>query len=337
MKDIIKIENQPACLDVNFEAVKKHLATELARYDVVVTQDTLKDAKALATELNQTRQQFEKRRKEEVAKASEPVKAFDEKMKELAKMCQDGRTKILSQVEKFENETRAIIQKLLEELRAQLREEINILPEFHKAEFDDLVILSSLTGSGKLTKKAIDTLTGRVNEEKSLQDQTRLRLVELENQSYKAGLSAPLTRDHVAHFLFTTDEAYQAELERIIGAELKRQEQAEIAARQRILREQEVEAQVQASQPAKQPEPVQEAKPEPIAAPKSEPVVESKPAAQGTEWVAVVAEFSIEVPSSFSDERIKSKLLEQMKAAGFKSVPEVKVHRANPQQKAGGF
>ena len=335
MKDIIVISNQPAALDVNFEAVKAHLSQELQKYDVVVTSDTLKDAKTLATELNQTRQQFEKRRKEEVAKASEPVKAFDEKMKELSKMCQDGRTKILSQVEKFEDETRAVVQKLLAELRDQLRDDANVLPEFHKAEFDDLAVVSNLTGTGKLTKKAIDTLTSRVKEEKAMQDQTRMRLVELENQSYKAGLSAPLTRDHVAHFLFTTEEAYQAELERIIGAELKRQERAEIAARQRILREQEVESQVQASQPVKQPDPVWEVKSEPVAAPA--PKAEEKPAAKGTEWVAVVAEFQVQVPSSLSDEKIKATLLDQMKKAGFKSEPEVKIYRTHTEQKAGGF
>ena len=83
MKDLIRIEAKPALLSVNFAELEKHLAKELEKYDVVVTGDTVKDAKALATELNATKKIIDTRRKDEVAKASEPVKQFDANMKKL--------------------------------------------------------------------------------------------------------------------------------------------------------------------------------------------------------------------------------------------------------------
>tara|TARA_R110001599_G_scaffold339851_1_gene559749 strand:+ start:35883 stop:37031 length:1149 start_codon:yes stop_codon:yes gene_type:complete len=246
MKELIAIKNQPAIVEVNFEELRASLATELEKYDVVVTSETVKEAKALATELNQTKKVIDDRRKSEVAKASEPVKAFDAQMKQLVSMCEEGRTKILEQVARFENETREALSVMLSDKRLELWEEHQVIPEFRKAVFEDLVIISNVTIKGNLAAKAKDALVTRVLTDKSLQQQTQTRLVQLENESFKSGLAAPLTRDHVAHFLFDDDARYQSELTRILNAEINRQEEAQARERERIERQRQAEQRAKA-------------------------------------------------------------------------------------------
>lgn len=237
MQQLIKIEAQPAVLTVNFDDLQAALGRELEKYKVVVTADTVKDAKALATELNATKKLIADRRKDEVAKASEPVKLFDARMKELESMCETGRQDILQQVQRFEDEVRDRARVMLRELRDELWTLNNIDAEFRQAECDDLAILSAVTGTGNLAASARNKLEARVSDDKALQDRTTMRLLALENASYKAGLSAPLTRNHVAIFLMADDATYAKELDRIIAAEIVREEQAQQRMRDKLERE----------------------------------------------------------------------------------------------------
>jgi hypothetical protein len=227
MQELIAIENKPALVSVNFEELKASLEKELEKYDVVVTADTVADAKKLATELNATKKIIDDRRKTEVAKASEPVKAFDTEMKELVSMCSEGRKKILEQVQKFEDVTIEKVRKLLGETLTKLYADFKLQGEFQTVGYDDLIKITAMTAVGRLTKRAKDQLQMRVTERKSMQDQTERRLLELENQSYKAGLLAPLSRAHVETFLFANDEIYQDRLSKIIESELGRQKEAQ--------------------------------------------------------------------------------------------------------------
>ena len=249
MTEIIAIESVPAKLTVNFEAMQKALAEEMKRYDVVVTADTVADAKKLATELNKTKKIIDDRRKAEAAEASAPVKAFDEQMKELVTLCETGRQKLLDQVKRFEDETRNTAQSLLAIRRAEQWELQGVREEFMRAEFDDLVLISNITGKGQLTKQAKDTLDARVAADRAAQDRTDGRIALLEAESFKAGLAAPLTRDHVKAFLTADDQTYFRELCRIIAVELDRQEQAAKAIREKA--EREVRAKIEAEQRAK--------------------------------------------------------------------------------------
>jgi hypothetical protein len=247
MQELIRIESVPAKLGANFEEVRTRLQTELANYDVLVTLETLPGAKKLATELNQMAKTIDDRRKQEVASVSEPIRAFDDQMKELVTMCKDGRQKLTDQIKTFEDETRETARALLDARRTELWDHYGIEAEFRKATYDDLVMLTAVTKTGKLAAKASNDLESRVLADKSLQDRTARRLLELENASYKAGLSAPLTRDHVAGFLMADDATYAGELERIIDAEIRREEEAQRRMREKLEREQrEKEAREQA-------------------------------------------------------------------------------------------
>ncbi|MBL3825121.1 MULTISPECIES: DUF1351 domain-containing protein [unclassified Marinobacter] len=340
MQELITIQNQPALVEVNFEELKKHLATELEKYNVVVTQDTVKDAKALATELNATKREIAKRKKEEYDRATAGANQFKDSMKELETMCEDGRQKLLAQVQKFEDETRQLGYDLMVELRAKLWDSLGVNDEFRRATIDEPVPLSAVTTKGNLSASAKNTIEARVNADKALQDQTEMRLLKLENQSYKAGLSAPLNRGHVEHFLFLEDAEYNQKLDALMQSELQREEVAQQRMRDQMEREQrekERQEQMRAEREQRQQAAAQEAAPTPEAehkeAPKAEPAPDQaseKPAerpAPGKVPVTVQCTFSVNVGERVTDAAIEAELRSVMEKAGIKTLASVQVFR----------
>lgn len=299
----LTIDSAPAKLALNFEEVKKRLAAELSRYDgVVVTQETLADAKKLATELNQTAKAIDDRRKEEVAAASEPIKQFDAQMRELVTMCKDGRAKLLDQVKVFEDETRERVRELLIEYRDGQWEDQEVEPEFRKANIDSLAILSNITKAGNLTARAANEVIALVQADRALQDRTHMRIAQLESISYQAGLVTPLTRDHVAGILFADDDTYKAEVERIVQAEVERQKVAQQKLQEQLIKENRM----------------------------APPAGYKKPQVSKGE-VAVIATFTIEVSDTVTDGQIKAALQKKMEAAGFTTLQSVEIIRSEQE------
>lgn len=339
MQELIAINNTPALVEVNFEELKKHLAAELQKFDVVVTQDTVKDAKALATELNATKREIAKRKKEEYDRATAGANQFKDSMKELESMCEEGRQKLLAQVQKFEDETREAAAKLLQEKRAALWESTGVSEEFRRAEYSDLVNLSAVTAKGNLAASARTKLEQRVAADKALQDQTEMRLLKLENQSFKAGLSAPLNRGHVEHFLFAGEDEYNQKLDALMQSELQREEVAQQRMRDQMEREQqEKERQEklrlereQRQQAAEQPKPEtvqapEPQRPEPEQAQASEPQQTERPE-PGKVPVTVQCTFVVSVASHVTDAAIEKELRAVMERAGIKTLDTVQVFR----------
>lgn len=236
--ELIIVDSSPAAISVNFEVVRDSLEHRLKKYDVIVTEDTVVDAKALATELNKNAADYDRLRKEAVEKVSGPIRLFETQMKTLTAMCKDGRTKLLNQISVFD-------QRVLDNAKLEMQnmltaewEAKQVEPEFRRATIDDLIKKGALTGKGNLTTATKANIRSRVQEDKSLQDQTNMRLVMLENQSYRAGLSAPLTRAHVESFLFEGETVYQYKLDAMMESEKQRQSVTETALRERISKEQ---------------------------------------------------------------------------------------------------
>ncbi|MDX2349140.1 MAG: DUF1351 domain-containing protein [Porticoccus sp.] len=321
--NLIQIESVPARLQVNFDEIKKHLSVELEKYDVVVTADTVKEAKSLATELNATKKVINTRRKEEVATASEPVRQFDDSMKELVSMCETGRQKILGQVERFEDVTRKKALDLLHAHREQMWEQLGVDQEFRKATYDDLATLAAVTGKGALASSAKTKLNDRIGEDKAAQDQTEVRLLVLENQSYKAGLVSPLTRDHIAVFLFSPDEVYQVELDRVLAAEVTRQEESEKILRKKIDEEKPQEEPATAPLDQEAVEVGHTAEVTNIATLQPKAAVEKTnalPLDAGNVRCLISCQFEIQVDRKVPIEAIKKKFMEKMTEAGFTSM-----------------
>lgn len=338
LQNMIEVGATLPTLDVNFDALKAHLETELERYDVVLTADNVREGKALATELNKTAGVIDERRKQEVAKVSEPIKLFDGQMRELVSLCKDGRQRLLDQIKTFEDETRAEVYRLLFALRAKLWKQSAVDQAFANAEFDDLVIVSSLTGGGSLTKKAADVLTERVNADKQAQDRRERRLLELENASYKAGLQTPLEYRHVAGIVDNPDDdAYQQALTAMLDDEIERQRQVEQRAAEKAQREErerqeaqrraeaaererqqrQAERDRQEAERQRQPDPTQPASTEPDQhsdAPEPEP---------GKQQWKVIATFYPSVSSSVTARALEAELRRVMEKAGIKTLANV--------------
>jgi hypothetical protein len=314
LQNQIVVSATPAVITANFDELKSALSKELERYDVTVTEETVADAKKLCTELNKTKSHIAKVRKEQAALASEPVRIFEEQMKEFELDVAEARSKLLSQVQYFEQERKDTLRALLLDYRLECWQQIGLRVEFQQTEIDDLVIISNITAKNNLTAKAKSTIESRVQEQKSIQDRIDRRLLELENKCLRAGMTEPLERAHIESFLFSDDEGYDRQLDHLIGIELEREERAERVrkAREEKARQQEVS----------QPEIANEA-----------PAVESTPEApkeaaipaNGKISLSVVCEFDIEVPATTPFETIEAAYRKRIEDAGFKTLSRVSI------------
>lgn len=325
LQDQFEIKNTPAVISFDFEAMKAAIEGELDKYRFVVTAETLPDAKKKATELNKTKTELDNRRKAAIAAVSAPIKEKDDQMKSLVKLIGDGRQEILDQVEKFESKTRLEIGEKIDSHLEQLFTEKGVSPEFRKAQGSDLVKLSAITAKGKLTANVRNELERRVGDDKALQDRTRMRLLELENKSYQRGLHAPLGKDHVLPFLYEDDAKYQEELERILAAELDRQDMA--AKRQAEIDQRQTQA---AEAPACGQG--REFSDEPAEVPRTlEELEQSEPAPVASTGdkvpVSVTCTFETAVSPRVTDEAIEQEIRRIMAKAGISSLAFVSVHR----------
>lgn len=340
LENCIQIQNTPALVEVNFDALREALEIEVSKYKIVVTSDTVKEAKALSTELNATKKLIDDRRKDEVAKASEPIKQFDEQMKELVIICEKGRKDILDQVARFEEERKEKIKALLIEKRQTFWDQFKVTEEFQSVEIDDLIKLGSLTDGGKLTNAARQRIEMRVRENKELQDRTDRRLLELKAECFEASLDSPLERVHVESFLFADDEIYKNRLQQLVATEIERQEKTKARERQRIQEQQEAdriaqeEREEQRLQNQQQEEvqdvPVIEAteeetnypEPQEIAQAMAEPVqqeavkIPRKEPAPGNVIFSVTAIFNAEVPNSCTETDIRKEFMKALEKTG---------------------
>lgn len=218
----------PAAIIVDMDALKTSLVSKInEQANTVVTVDNLKESKALAAEMNKVAKAIATARKQAMDQATEPLKAFESGMKELEKIATDGRAQIATQVEKFESETLLTIRNQLGEALGAEWDKLAVAAKFRKSGINDLVLLGSITGKGALTGAVKKNLESRAMADRMQQDLIERRLLSLENESYKAGLAAPLSEYHVATFLHDDEESYQAKLAQLMAAEKQREIQAQ--------------------------------------------------------------------------------------------------------------
>lgn len=303
----LTITSTEPVIDFDYEGMKARIEKHLEQYDIVVTEDTVADAKAMATELNKQAGEIDRRRIDTIRAISAPIKEAEDRLKELSKLCKDGRQRILDQVQVFEAQRLTNCTSRLADERDAWRNTLEVDKEFWSAEIEDLVKLGSLTSTDRLTKAAKDEVRARVEAEKAVQDRTKLRLLELENRSLKAGLSAPLLRENVEHILMRDDEAYNAGLERIFEGELKRQEQIELRQRQEQERKERLDRELAESRPKEEP-------PEPAPAPEREPPASAS--APGKVRWRVTVTFELETSDKIVEQQVRSATRNKLQQAG---------------------
>src|SRR5690554_4322228 len=274
MQELQILENTPALLKANFAEMKAaaHKMTEDYK-NVVVSADSITDGRKMATELNKLKTAVMKATRDAYKSAIAPADDFLAEGKETADIFEQARQSILAQVARFDQEACQKVRELLQDTIAGLWEALGVTKEFRSFDLEANVKPGYLTNTGKLTKAARTAAENAARDNKALQDQTEKRLLMLENQSYKAGLTAPLCRHHVETFLFWSEEEYQKQLDAILAAEVQRQKVTEAKARE--LHQEEIAAQQAAVEPAPVIEPAQAVEPEPEPAPlNAEPPVQ---------------------------------------------------------------
>lgn len=339
----LELTTKPATLEVNFEELEKALKEHLKTFEVVVTEDGLKDAKALATELNAIKKAINARRIAATKDAMAPIDAFADQMKTLSTMVEDGRQNLLTQVEKFESGRVEQARELLIEHRAELYELYKIRPEYQMAEVEDFAKVSALTGKGKLNKAARDKVSAAVEVCRTRQQMVDLRLSQLENASHRAGLHAPLTREHIAGILEADEERYQVELQALLERELERQriteEKTRAQAQPEVVEMRDPEPDLLDAPPAAtltEDGPVDEAEYQAAAAeylegensPAPEPQIipPANPAGvPGKVSKVVTATFEINVSPSITDEAIEAELRRKMAAGGISTLQAISI------------
>lgn len=235
----LQVNVTPAKIETNIEPLRLALIEKIDNQSkTVITLENLQEGKNLAAEINKTKKLIADERKRVDSEASAGIKPFIEDMKGLEKICSDGYDLLKRQTDEFDAAKKAEHLQIIKDALAAAWEASGVEPEFRRATVDDLATLTAVTPKGSLTKATKTTLDSRVAEDKSLQDKITMRLVLLENQSLKAGLVAPLDRNHVAAFLFAPDDVYQKRLDAIIQSEIQRQQAAQDKARNDQLAEQ---------------------------------------------------------------------------------------------------
>jgi hypothetical protein len=211
------IQFTPAIIQANFEEFKANIMAEVSKYDVVVTYENLEDCKKKATELNKISQAIDAERKKIIKESEAPVREFDDKMKGVVKICQDGRSKLTQQIEVFNEAERKKCFELCQALVLELYNEQAIETEFRNVAFEDLAIMSNITKTGQLAKIARDGIASRVNEALIKQDTVKSRIASLKSRCETAGLKVEFSHDDIKHFISEPEATYNAKLDAMIS------------------------------------------------------------------------------------------------------------------------
>ena len=254
--ELVLLASTPANVKFNLQEYRESIRTELKKYDLVVTVDTVKDAKALAADLNGQAKSLKDRFKEAAALVTKPIDDLGLEVADIVTEILESREKLTAQIKKFEDERKIVVRNAIEAKRLELWNKLEVQDEFRNAPIDKLVKLTALTPTDSLTAATLRDLQSLIDTNRRLQDQTEKRLLMLENQSYKEGLKAPLTREHVESFLFDSEASYAGKLAHMMVSELKRQKATEEATRRQVAEEQQRTQQEIIPDPTQQAEPV---------------------------------------------------------------------------------
>lgn len=312
-------KNVPAVIEADFDGFMVQLKKEMERYDVVVTEDTLAEAKQMATELNKSSTLIKRIGKDAYDKAIGPANKFKEQYSAVSDTVQEYRTKLLDQIKVFEDERLKMAREKLADRLSSEREAAGIEREFYKGSIEPLVKLGALTKTDNLTAASVNAIKSMVSAEKANQDRRKIRLLELENKCFRAGLDAPLSYRHVSTIIDDpNDESYQKNLDDLIEAELERQKEILAAQTRKNARQEEMQAVVQENTPAAK---------ETSEAQNSGGSCDTRPTWKPGDPLEVRVTFTIRPTKEVTDDQVKAQFDKMMQQAGVSSAYTVEVIR----------
>jgi len=147
-------------LKTNMAELKNEIEADVKKYDVIVTEASVKDTKKVMADINKMKKEFKITCKEFLDAITKPIAEFKEAQKEIEALYDDGRSKLDVQVKRFEQGILDNAKDLLTEYTAEICKEKKLNPAL--IQFDDLILLGTVAASGKLSSGARDKIDQRV-------------------------------------------------------------------------------------------------------------------------------------------------------------------------------
>ena len=170
----------------DYDGLSKAIAEAVRRYDIVVTEDTVKDASAMATELNKANGALHEQALRIQKEAMEPIEEFKEQVLSLRRQIKDARQRIVAQIDVFKGsdarEKREILTGLLNKHLDILLSRFEI-PDELRPDFTYMLEKAPsnwLTAMGNLTLAATYELELLVAKAKARQSRDITRLAEID-------------------------------------------------------------------------------------------------------------------------------------------------------------
>lgn len=98
----VKTQHEIGLIKFNYEEIKSNLEVELKKYDVVITEDSIKEGKELKATLNKVKKQVDDERKRIKNEYCKPLTKFENQVKDLCSMLDAGYKKLDDQIKNFE-------------------------------------------------------------------------------------------------------------------------------------------------------------------------------------------------------------------------------------------
>jgi len=233
----------PLVIVSNFPQLRAWLDTELAKYEIEVTAETLSEAKQAMAELNSLAKKLDQARIEYAKQFKAPITAWEAEAKTLFDATKAAREKIAAQAKRFDDEARALCASLMCELLEAEYARLEVRAEYAKGAdmIQTLVGISYVTKTKQLTKAARENIEGLAAQGRAAQDKADGRLARFEADCRAAGVE-PLTIEHVRSFIDADDKVFQVRKAEMIQIEVKRL----AAQREKIRKEEEDKARAKA-------------------------------------------------------------------------------------------
>ncbi|RLA77005.1 MAG: hypothetical protein DRG30_01400 [Epsilonproteobacteria bacterium] len=168
MQELV-IKSTLPTIEGNFEVVKQQLIDGLRTYDVIITAETVKDGKSMASEINKIKKAIKDQQTKALEDILGPVDGFKEKIKELMDLADEAKEKITKQVAAYEEKTKQEILDKIREFALNEINESNLREPFRNIETADLMKLGAVTKTGNLTTATINTIKARITEQLNFQ------------------------------------------------------------------------------------------------------------------------------------------------------------------------
>ena len=171
MKEII-VNTQLPVIKTNFEEVKESLKRNLEKYEnTIVTEDNLKDCKAMQKELAGLRNQVDSKRKEVKRVLEAPIKEHDKETKELIAIIEEVEKPIKAGIAVFDSKRKEEKRKFADVKIFEICQKLNL----EKKYADQLTVLDKYLNLSASAKSVVEDIEQRAEALKQQQNMDKVK------------------------------------------------------------------------------------------------------------------------------------------------------------------